>query len=93
LGDKIKVPTLTGKTTVEVKKGTQPGDYMRLRGEGIPSLRNGSRGDQIIQFAIRTPTNLNKKQAALLKEFAKLENGKLSSKIKNILKGEQQGAV
>jgi molecular chaperone DnaJ len=93
LGDKLKVPTLTGKKTIEIKKGTQPGDFMRLRGEGIPSLRNGNRGDQIVQFSIRTPTNLNKKQESLLKEFAKLENGKLSSKIKNILKGESLGAV
>jgi molecular chaperone DnaJ len=56
-------------------------------------LRNGNRGDQIVQFSIRTPTNLNKKQETLLKEFAKLESGKLSSKIKNILKGESLGAV
>jgi len=93
LGDKLKVPTLNGKKTIEIKKGTQPGDFMRLRGEGIPSLRNGNRGDQIVQFSIRTPTHLNKKQETLLKEFAKLENGKLSSKIKNILKGESLGAV
>lgn len=93
LGDKLKIPTLTGKKTIEIKKGTQPGDFMRLRGEGIPSLRNGNRGDQIVQFSIRTPTNLNKKQETLLKEFAKLEGGKLSSKIKNILRGEGLGAV
>ena len=93
LGDKLKVPTMNGKKTIEIKKGTQPGDFMRLRGEGIPSLRNGNRGDQIVQFSIRTPTHLNKKQETLLKEFAKLENGKLSSKIKNILKGESLGAV
>ena len=93
LGDKLKVPTLTGETTIDIRKGTQPGDFMRLRGEGIPSLRNGNRGDQIVQFSIRTPTNLNKKQETLLKEFARLESSKLSSKIKNILKGESLGAV
>ena len=93
MGDKIKVPTLSGKTTIDIKKGTQPGDFLRLRGEGIPSLRNGNRGDQIVQFSIRTPTNLSKKQESLLKEFAKLENSKLSSKIKSILKGERLSAV
>jgi molecular chaperone DnaJ len=36
---------------------------------------------------IKTPTHLSKKQEALLKEFAKLESGKLSSKLKSILKG------
>jgi len=93
LGDKVKVPTLTGEKQIEIKKGTQPGDMMRLRGEGIPSLRNGNRGDMLLQFNVRTPTHLNKKQESLLKQFAKLENSKLSTKIKNILKGDSVGAV
>ena len=93
LGDKIEIPTLTGEKLIDIKKGVQPGDFVRLRGEGIPSLRNGSRGDQIIQFDIKTPTNLTRKQEELLKDFAKLESRKLSTKIKNILRGESLGAV
>jgi len=93
LGDKIKVPTLTGDKTIDIKKGTQPGDLVRLNGEGIPSLRNGNRGDQIVQWFIRTPTNLSKKQQELLREFASLESNKLSTKIKNILKGEILDAI
>jgi len=93
LGDKITVPTLTGEKTLEIPKGTQPGDIFRFRGEGIPSLRRKSRGDQIIQVAIKTPTHLTKKQEALLKEFARLESGKLSSKLKNIFKGDSAAAA
>ena len=37
---------------------------------------------------IRTPTNLNKKQEALLRDFKELETNKLSSKLKKILKGQ-----
>ena len=88
LGDKISVPTLNGKKTLEIPKGTQPGDIFNFRGEGIPSLRGRGRGDQIIQVAIKTPTHLTKKQEALLRDFAKLESKKLSNKIKNILKGD-----
>ncbi len=87
LGDKIKVPTLNGKKTFEIPKGTQPGDIFRLQGEGIPSLRSRKRGDQIIQVIIKTPTNLSKQQVDLLKEFEKLEVTKLSRKIKDFLKG------
>ena len=87
LGDKISVPTLNGKKTLEIPKGTQPGDIFYLRGEGIPALRGRGRGDQIIQVAIKTPTHLTKKQEALLRDFAKLESKKLSNKLKNILKG------
>jgi molecular chaperone DnaJ len=86
LGDSVKIPTLNGETDLNIPKGTQPGDIFRLRGEGIPSLRNGHRGDQIVQVNVKTPTNLNKKQISLLKEFAALEEGKFTSKLKNILK-------
>jgi molecular chaperone DnaJ len=46
-----------------------------------------------MQMDIKTPTHLSKKQETLLKEFAKLEAGKLSSKLKNILKGGVSEAV
>ena len=87
LGDKITVPTLEGSKTLDIPKGTQPGEVFYFHGEGVPSLRTRKRGDQIIQVVIKTPTGLSKKQEELLREFARLEKGKLSSKIKNMLKG------
>jgi len=92
LGDTIAVPTLNGKKELKISKGTQPGDLFCFRGEGIPSLRSSKRGDQIIQAVIKTPTNLNKKQEVLLKEFANIESGKLSNKLKNILKNKNARA-
>ena len=86
LGDTIAVPTLNGNKQLKISKGTQPGDLFRFRGEGIPSLRSGKRGDEIIQILIKTPTHLNKKQEALLKDFAKIEQNKIPNKLKNILK-------
>ena len=93
LGDTIQVPTLKGEKNLEIPKGTQPGELFRFRGEGIPSLRTGRAGDQIIQVNIKTPTHLNKKQEALLREFAKLEKDKLSNKLKNILKSSVSKAA
>jgi molecular chaperone DnaJ len=86
LGDEIEVPTLNGNKKLKIPKGTQYGDVFRFRGEGIPSLRYNKRGDQIMQVLIKIPTHLSKKQEQLLKEFARLESGKLSKKLKNILK-------
>lgn len=88
LGDKIMIPTLNGEKKLEIPKGTQPGDILRLHGEGIPSLHSKKRGDQIIQVLVKTPTHLNKKQESLLKEFADLETEKFSNKLKSILKGD-----
>jgi len=93
LGDKVKVPTLQGEKILAIPKGTQPGEVFRFHGEGIPSLKNGRRGDQIIQVDVKTPTNLTRKQEALLRDFAKLEEGKFTNKLKNILKGSQVGAA
>ncbi len=86
LGHTITVPTLKGEKELKIPKGAQYGDTYRFRGEGIPSLRYGNRGDQIIQVVIKTPTHLNRKQEQLLKDFAKIESGKLSRKLKDILK-------
>jgi molecular chaperone DnaJ len=90
LGDEIQIPTLTGEETLKITKGTQPGDTFRLPRQGIPSLRTGRRGDQIVQVQVKTPTRLNKKQVKLLKDFQKIEAGKLSNKLKNALKGDRQ---
>jgi molecular chaperone DnaJ len=90
LGDRISVPTLNGEKTLEIPKGTQYGDVFKFRGKGIPSLRNGRRGDQLIQVLIKTPTHVSKKQESILREFARLESKKLTSKLKNILKGEKE---
>jgi molecular chaperone DnaJ len=73
---------------LDIPRGTQPGDVLYFHGEGIPSLRTRKRGDQIIQVLIKTPTNLSKKQEDLLREFAKLEKGKFSNKLKSMLKGD-----
>ncbi|MGB5156842.1 molecular chaperone DnaJ [Desulfobacterium sp. N47] len=91
LGDKITIPTLNGKKTITIPKGTQPGEAIRLHGEGIPHLRNHMRGDLIIQLNIKTPINLTKKQEALLKEFSELESSKFSTKLKNILHSVSTG--
>jgi molecular chaperone DnaJ len=86
LGDQIVVPTLNGEKTLDIPKGTQFGDVFRFRGEGIPSLRTGRRGDQIVQVTIKTPSNLSKKQEELLREFSRLEEAKFGKRLKNILK-------
>ena len=93
LGDKIAVQTLDGKKKLDVPKGTQPGDVLRLNGEGIPSLRGGRRGDQIIQISIKMPSNPTKKQVSLLKQFEKLESNKITNRLRSILKGDTASAA
>lgn len=73
LGADLEVPTLEGTEKMQLPEGTQPGDVLRLKGKGIPRLKGQGRGDQIVLLDVRIPTSLSKKQEALLREFAGLE--------------------
>ena len=69
LGAEIEVPTLNGKKSLRVPKGSESGQILTLKGEGFPKLRGSGRGDQIVQVVVRTPKNLTKRQEELLREF------------------------
>lgn len=74
LGGKVEVPTLLGKTQVNIPKGVQPGQLVVLRGKGLS--KHGflvDHGDQYVRFCINFPTAINKRQHAILEEFAKEE--------------------
>jgi molecular chaperone DnaJ len=75
LGAEIDVPTLDGKRTLTIPRGTQPGEVFVLRGEGIRNLRGYGRGDQYIRVAVRTPKDLTPRQEELLREFEAARNG------------------
>ncbi|MDR2615448.1 MAG: molecular chaperone DnaJ [Oscillospiraceae bacterium] len=69
LGGETEVPTLDGKVKYTIPEGTQTGTTFRLRGKGIPSLRGGGRGDQLVTVRVRTPTNLTREQKELLRRL------------------------
>jgi molecular chaperone DnaJ len=73
LGGEIEVPTLNGNKKITLPSGTQTGGIFTLRGQGIPHVDRHGRGDQHIQVTVKVPTNLNKRQKELLKEFARLD--------------------
>jgi len=74
LGAKVEVPTLTGKGELKIPPGTQHGQLFRLNGIGLPDLRSGRRGDELVQVMVEIPKRLDKAQEALLREFAKTED-------------------
>jgi molecular chaperone DnaJ len=66
LGVTLEVPTLDGPAPVEVPAGTQPGDVLTVRAQGMPSLRGGRRGDLRVVVNIVIPRRLNDEQRELL---------------------------
>ncbi len=76
LGTEIEVPTLTGKRNLEIPKGIESGQILRIKGEGFPRTRGYGRGDQIVQIIVKTPNNLTKRQEEILREFEGLSKKK-----------------
>jgi molecular chaperone DnaJ len=74
LGGEVEVYTLeekvTGVANVELKAGTQPGDVIVRRGQGIPRIGHGGRGDHVILWKVEIPKKLTAKQQDLLRELA-----------------------
>jgi molecular chaperone DnaJ len=73
LGGEVEVPTLDGKIKVKIPPGTQTGKTFRIKGEGMPNVRNpNSRGDLYIIINVNIPTKISERQRELLREYAKL---------------------
>ena len=71
LGLTLDVPTLQGDEEIEIPRGTQSGDVIRLRDKGIPHLRNKrTRGDQLVTVIVETPKSLTDEQRELLMQLA-----------------------
>jgi len=72
LGGSIEVPTLSGKAALKIPAATQSGTTFRLRGKGMPSLRGGHHGDQLLRVQVEVPTSLTSEQRTILEEFARV---------------------
>lgn len=89
LGGDVVVDTVDGKVIYEVKPGTQTDTKVRLKGKGVPSLRNKEvRGDHYVTLVVQTPERLSGEAKELLKQFDALTGDSLNA-AKNI-DGEKQ---
>jgi len=79
LGATVEFETLDGVRELEVQPGTQPGARLRLPGLGVPSLRNGRRGDLVVEIDVQVPTNLTPDQAELLVQLAQLRGEQVTA--------------
>ena len=74
LGGKRVVDTLDGSVTLTIPPGTQPGQKIRMKGKGMPDLKNpDQRGDLYAQVEVRLPKKLSPRQRELFDELARLE--------------------
>ncbi len=87
LGDTIRINTVDGEVEYEVKSGTQTDTKVRLKGKGIPSLRNKNvRGDHYVTLVVQVPTTLNSEQKEALRKFDEAMGGNNKGKKKGFFK-------
>jgi len=70
LGARLTVPTLKGSQDMVIPPGTQPGEVIRLKGEGVPYPKGSRRGDLLVEVRVTIPRDLTPRQQQLLQEFA-----------------------
>ena len=78
-GGEIEVPVISGKAKLKIPAATQSHTVFRLKGQGMPHLNSGKRGDLLVKAVVQIPNKLSKKQEDILKEFVsekKIETSK-----------------
>lgn len=70
-GTEVKVPTLYGEEKLKIPVGSQLDSIFRLKGKGLPSYSNRSKGDMVVKMSIGIPTKLSERQRWLLEELRK----------------------
>lgn len=85
LGGEVRINTVDGDVLYEVKPGTQTDTRIRLKGKGVPSIRNKAvRGDHYVTLVVQVPTGLNEAAKEALRKF--------DAETSNSLNTEKKGA-
>ena len=83
LGGDVRIKTVDGDVIYTVKPGTKTDTKVRLKGKGVPSLRNKQvRGDHYVTLVIQTPEKLSSEAKEALKKFDELSGNTLNQGIK-----------
>ncbi|HMS15966.1 MAG TPA: DnaJ C-terminal domain-containing protein, partial [Planctomycetota bacterium] len=80
LGGTVEIPTLGGRADLKIPAGTQPGEILRLRGQGLPDLRGYGVGDLLIRVQVDIPTNLTDRERKVFESLAEEEAKRKTSK-------------
>ena len=92
LGDTIKIKTLDGEKDVTIPAGIQHGEFVKIRGTGIPNLSKPSqRGDHIVVISVKIPTHISNEEKLLYSKLYEIQTGRQNTssardKIKGIFK-------
>src|SRR5690625_5171928 len=104
LGGRFEIPTLDGPEELDLPAGTLPGTEFRLRGQGMPRLRQSGSGDQIVTVKVTVPKKMSSEAREHLQAFAaamgeapadraaagESEQGSVTDKVKGFFHGRRK---
>jgi len=76
LGGTVEAPTLGGRVTMTIPPDTRDGRTLRLRGRGLPHLRGGGAGDELVKVRLGLPDPLTPRDRELLEEMRRLHEAR-----------------
>ena len=88
LGDSLTIEGIGGELEVTFEPGTQPGETLRIKGEGLPRLNGGNRGDLFVEANVKVPKKVSEAEANLLREFAELRGEPIPQGGKGVFLGQ-----
>ena len=92
LGGEVRINTVDGDVVYEVKPGTQTDTKIRLKGKGVPSLRNKAvRGDHYVTLVVQVPTGLNEAAKEALRAFDDATGQTLKNQTAGSTKNKKKG--
>lgn len=92
LGGEVRIPTVDGDIIYEVKAGTQTDTRIRLKGKGVPSLRNKNiRGDHYVTLVVSVPTTLSAEAKEALRAFDAVSGNTLKSETEGKTEKKKKG--
>ena len=84
LGGQVRISTVDGDVLYDVKPGTQTDTKVRLKGKGVPSLRNKAlRGDHYVTLVVQVPAKLNDEAKEALRKFDAASGNSLNQDLSN----------
>jgi molecular chaperone DnaJ len=72
LGDEVMIDGVEGELELKIPAGVQPGQRLTLKGQGLPPLHGGKRGDLVVEMNVEIPKKVSETEAKLIREFAEL---------------------
>lgn len=86
LGGELTTEAIDGDVTLDIPRGSKPGDRLKVSGKGLPSLRGSRRGDLYYTLNVEFPKKLTEEEEKLVRELAEASKTKVASKKKGLFR-------